>query len=174
VKSEEPSVLALTKKTGYGLIALSHLAGLRDGEVASASAIARLFGVPQALLMNVMKELASAGFVQSVRGAGGGYRLARRPADIRLAELTSAVERPVKLAECLTKAVGKAPCTREQMALCPVADPVHRFHRKLSDFLNNVTLEELLNPLSETRDRPHFPPRKMGSVPSFRTGPDHE
>ncbi len=137
-------MLALTKKTGYGLIAMGHLAALRDGEVASASAIARLFGVPRALLMNVLKELASAGFVRSVRGAGGGYRLARRPRDIHLAELTRAVERPVRLAECVTKVAGEKRCTREMMARCPVADPVHRFHRKLNDFLQKVTLEEIL------------------------------
>jgi Rrf2 family protein len=137
-------MLALTKKTGYGLIAMGHLAALPEGEVASASAIARQFGVPQALLMNVLKELAAAGFVQSVRGAGGGYRLARRPRDIRLSELTSAVEHPVRLTECVTKAAGDKRCTREMMARCPVADPVHRFHRKLNDFLQNVTLEEIL------------------------------
>ena len=70
-EDKELRMLALTKKTGYGLIAMGHLAALARGEVASASAIARQFGVPQALLMNVLKELASAGFVQSVRGAGG-------------------------------------------------------------------------------------------------------
>jgi len=139
-------MLALTKKPGYGLIAMSHLAGLKDGQVASAAAIARLFGVPQALLMNVLKELAAAGFVQSVRGAGGGYRLARRPRDIHLAELTGAVERPVRLAECVTKVAADGRCTRKMMARCPIADPVHRFHRKLNDFLQKVTLEEILNP----------------------------
>jgi Rrf2 family protein len=143
---KEAAMLALTKKTGYGLIALSHLAGLTVGQVASAAAIAALYGVPKALLMNVLKELASAGFVRSVRGAGGGYRLARKPRDIRLAELTTAVERPVRLAECVTKAAGDHRCTRDMMARCPVADPVHRFHRKLSDFLQSVTLEEILNP----------------------------
>jgi Rrf2 family protein len=139
-------MLALTKKTGYGLIAMSHLAGLPEGDVASAASIADLFGVPKALLMNVLKELAAAGFVQSVRGAGGGYRLARRPRDIRLAELTGAVERPVRLAECVTRAARDRQCTREMMARCPVADPVHRFHRKLNDFLQKVSLEEILNP----------------------------
>jgi Rrf2 family protein len=139
-------LLALTKKTGYGLIALSHLAGLKDGQVASAASIAKLFGVPRALLMNVLKELASARFVQSVRGAGGGYRLARWPRDLRLAELVGAVERPVRLAECVTNVAGPRRCTREMMARCPVSDPVHRFHRKLNDFLQTVTLEDILNP----------------------------
>ena len=165
-------MLALTKKTGYGLIAMGHLASLKDGRVASAASIAGLFGVPQALLMNVLKELAAAGFVESVRGAGGGYRLARRPRDIRLAELTSAVERPVRLVECVTKAAAHRRCTRVMMAHCPVADPVHRFHRKLNDFLPGVTLEEILNPFvpaaTENRDSPHFPKRKMGTVPSAR------
>jgi Rrf2 family protein len=139
-------MLALTKKTGYGLVAMGHLAGLRDGEVASATQIARLFGVPRALLMNVLKELAAAGFVESVRGASGGYRLARRPEEILLADLTAAVERPVQLAECSTQAASSGPCTKEQMARCPVVDPVHRFHRRLSDFLRTMTLAEILGP----------------------------
>ena len=144
-------MLALTKKTGYGLVALGHLAGLKDGQVASATQIARLFGVPRALLMNVLKELAAAGFVESVRGASGGYRLARRPEEIRLADLTAAVERPVQLAECATRAASAGPCTKEQMARCPVVDPVHRFHRRLSDFLNTMTLAEILGPSSRLR-----------------------
>jgi Rrf2 family protein len=161
-------LLALTKKTGYGLIAMAHLAGLKDGQVASAGAIARLFGVPQSLLMNVLKELAAAGFVESVRGAGGGYRLDRRPRDIRLAELIAAVERPVRLTECVTKVAEDRKCTREMMARCPVADPVHRFHRKLNDFLQNVTLEEILNPPLRLPDpaeaQPSRPRRADGAL----------
>src|ERR1035437_1275386 len=85
-------MLSLTKKTGYGLIAMTHLAQLEAHEVASAREIADLFGVPASLLMNVLKELAAAGYVESVRGAKGGYRLARRPEEINLADLVSAME----------------------------------------------------------------------------------
>lgn len=70
-------MLALTKKTGYGLIAMAHLAELPEGRVCSAREIAALYEIPAALLMNVLKALSSAGYVESFRGARGGYRLAR-------------------------------------------------------------------------------------------------
>ena len=139
-------MLALTKKTGYGLIAMAHLAGLSDDEVSSAREISDMFGVPASLLMNVMKELCAAGYVESVRGAHGGYRLAMRPEEINLADLIATIERPVRLAECVTDEAGKGECTCEVMARCPIRDPVHRVNRKLSDFLKKVTLAEIVEP----------------------------
>ena len=148
-------MLALTKKTGYALVAMAHLAKLGDGQVASARQIARQFKAPVALLMNVLKELAAAGFVDSVRGAHGGYRLARPPAEVSLADVVEALEGPVRLAECMTAQAGDdEECTCQVMAHCPVADPVHRVHRRLNDFLKKVTLAEIVEPtkvLAEAR-----------------------
>ncbi|MCK4602185.1 MAG: Rrf2 family transcriptional regulator [Phycisphaerae bacterium] len=140
-------MLALTKKTGYGLIAMSHLARLKDGRVASAREISELFDVPTSLLMNVLKELSAAGYVESVRGAHGGYRLARDPGEISLADLITAVEGPIRLAECVTGQIsdaGNATC--RLMDRCPIADPVHRVHRKLKDFLKKVMLTDIVEP----------------------------
>jgi len=145
-------MLAMTKKTGYGLIAMAHLAGLSDGEVSSAREISDMFGVPASLLMNVMKELCAAGYVESVRGAHGGYRLAMRPEEINLADLIATIERPVRLAECVTDEAGKGECTCEVMSRCPISDPVHRVHRKLNDFLRKVTLAEILDPTLNISD----------------------
>jgi len=138
-------MLALTKKTSYGLVAMAHLARLEGGQVASAQKIADLFGVPTSLLMNVLKELAAAGYVESVRGMHGGYRLARRPEEINLADLIASIERPVP-AQCVTDPGNERECTGELMARCPIADPVHRVHRKLNDFLRKVTLAEIVEP----------------------------
>jgi Rrf2 family protein len=140
-------MLSLTKKTGYGLIAMTHLARLPDDQHASAREIAEMFGVPTALLMNILKELAGAGYVQSVRGAHGGYRLARDPEHISLAELVGTLEGPMRLAECLRedhKAGEQMICALVDR--CPIADPVHRVQRKLSDFLKNLTLADIAEP----------------------------
>ena len=143
-------MLAFTKKTGYALVAMSHLAGLEPGQVASAREIADLFGVPTSLLMNVLKQLAGAGYVESVRGSRGGYRLAREPDQISLADVVAALEGPIRLAECIVGTTDdKSECTCRLMARCPVADPVHRVHRKLKDFLVKVTLAEIVNPARE-------------------------
>ncbi len=103
-----------------------------------------MFGVPQALLMNVLKQLCAAGYVESVRGARGGYRLARGLDEITLASLVEAVEGPVRLSNCLSDPDKQDECTGAMMAKCPIADPVHRVQRKLNDFLKKVTLAELV------------------------------
>ena len=149
-------MLALTKKAGYGLIAMTHLAQMPPGKLASAREISRLFGVPTALLMNVLKELAAAGYVESVRGVRGGYRLARSPDRINMADLVESLDGPVRLSECV--AAGRQQdqeCTCKEMASCPVTDPVHRIHRRLHDFLKKVTLAEIVEPTSALVDRLH-------------------
>ena len=140
-------MLALTKKTGYGLIAMTHLVRLGEGQVASAREIAGEFELPTSLMMNVLKKLASAGYVESVRGARGGYRLAVRVEDVSLADLITALERPIRLAECVAdgrKYDDEAICPIVDR--CPVAGPVHRVQRKLSDFLKQVSLADIVEP----------------------------
>ncbi len=109
--------------------------------------IVRPNNAPTSLVMNVLKQLAAEGYIESVRGAHGGYRLARDPEAISLADLVEAVEGPVRLAECvINKAGDHEECTFRMMADCPIADPVHRVQRKLNDFLKKVTLAEIVEP----------------------------
>ena len=110
---------------------------------ASAREISERFGVPASMMMNVLKELSASGYVESVRGAHGGYRLARDPDQINLGDLIATIERPVRLAECVTDAAGEDECTCELMARCPISDPVHRVHRKLADFLKILAEREI-------------------------------
>ena len=147
-------MLALTKKTGYGLIAMTHLAGLGEDALASARESADRFGVPLSLLMNVLKQLSAAGFIESVRGARGGYRLGRDPGEISLAELITAVEGPIRLAECVARereVADDEPC--RLLDRCPIADPVHRVQRRLSDFLKTVTLADIVRPSLTAADK---------------------
>jgi len=148
-------MLALTKKTGYGLIAMTHLSRLGAGRVASAREIAERFGVPASLLMNVMKELAAVGYLESVRGARGGYRLAGGLERVSLADLITAVEGPIRLAECISGAAGEdADGTCHLMHRCPISAPVHRVQRKLSDFLKQVSLAEIVEAAPEEAPLP--------------------
>jgi len=130
---------------------MTYLARLDNGEVASAREIAKEFGVPLSLLMNVLKELATGGYVESVRGARGGYRLARPACEVNLADLIAAIEGPIRMAKCITGDAEMSVCSI--MDRCPIADPVHRVNRMISDFLKNLTLSELVEPaLSATKE----------------------
>ena len=140
-------MLALTKKTGYALVAMGYLAQLGEGDVASARQIAGELEVPVAPLMNVLKELAAAGYIESVRGARGGYRLSCDPEAVSLADVIAALEGPVRLSECLVGHAGRdGECSQSLMARCQVGGPLHRVQRKLSDFLKRVSLAEIVNP----------------------------
>jgi Rrf2 family protein len=136
-------MLSITKKAGYGMVAMTHLATLSDDRVSSAREIAEIFGVPVSLLMNVLKELSAAGLVASTRGAKGGYRLARPAGEVTMAEILTALEGPIRLADCV-EGGGDKVC--KLVDGCPIVRPVHRVNREISDILSKVTLEEMADP----------------------------
>jgi Rrf2 family protein len=67
-------MLCLTRQVEYALIALEHLSET-NGQLASARSISDTHGLPPALVMKILKRLHGAGWLQSVRGWNGGYRI---------------------------------------------------------------------------------------------------
>lgn len=133
-------MLSLTRKCEYALIAASHLARAGD-MVVSARDIAARYSIPLPLLMNVLKTLNRCGLVESVRGARGGYMLARPARDITLQELIEGVEGPVRLVRCVTPASGEPAC--DLSGNCPIRDPLHRLHERFRAFLTAVTVADV-------------------------------
>jgi Rrf2 family transcriptional regulator, iron-sulfur cluster assembly transcription factor len=90
--------MKLSTKGRYATVAMVDLAILTRGDGArhvSLAEIARRQDVSQAYLEQLFVKLRRAGLVESVRGPGGGYRLARAPGEIRIAEVLEAVEETV-------------------------------------------------------------------------------
>lgn len=156
-------MLTLTKKTSYALIALSHLA--RCGQdPASSREIAEHYSVPPALLTKVLKLLAKNGFVRSLRGSKGGYRLAITPSRVSLSALISAIDGPVRLVECALEGTATdrpaSACRVEDK--CPVRGAVLRVNRKLLELLEEVTLADVLlaPPPADGQPEPVAAPRQ--------------
>jgi Rrf2 family protein len=83
----------LCAKTEYACLALLELAQRHsDGEPVQVRRIAERHGIPAAFLVQIFQELKRAGLVTSIRGAAGGYQLARSPEEITLAEVIDIVE----------------------------------------------------------------------------------
>lgn len=132
-------MLALTKRTEYGLIAMCHLAR-RDGQVVSAREIAEPTRTRVALLMSVLKSLNQKGLLRSTRGASGGYSLARPASEISLADLIDAVEGPVRFVKCVP---GFADAGCEMTNTCPVRRPVLKISEHLRQFLAGISIATL-------------------------------
>src|SRR3989304_9959497 len=92
--------MQITRKTDYGLRAISELAR-RPEEATPIAHIAQRHGIPDSFLEKIMQELRQAGLVEATHGRSGGYRLARPPPQISLKEVVHALEGPIALVMCL-------------------------------------------------------------------------
>ncbi len=144
-------MLSFTRKTEYGLIAMVRLAALPEGELISARQLANQTGGSLSLLMNVLKDLATCGYVESVRGSRGGYRLGGDPAKINVAELVAGLEGPVRLTECVVTSKHSGQSSNcDMLNSCPIIGPVRLVQEKLNEVLASLTLADMAESVSLT------------------------
>ena len=115
--------MQLTLYSDYSLRVLIYLAVDSD-RLATIEEIARSYGISKAHLTKVVHQLGVRGYVQTVRGRGGGLRLARRPEEIGIGEVIRATEEKMSLVECfepgtsrcaIETACGLRPVLREAL-----------------------------------------------------------
>ena len=131
-------MLRISKKSDYAIVALSHLIATKIP--VSAREIADKYGLSTQMLANVLKMLASAGVLKSKRGVLGGYILEKNPENIFLGEIFDIIEGPVGLSDCTDESKS---CGCE--ARCPAKHPMLLINQKIKSFVNNLSLEEILN-----------------------------
>ncbi len=85
----------ISAKVDYGTRALLTLAAAPTGTTMKAEELAGAQQLPARFVENILVELRRAGLVASQRGAEGGYRLARPPAQVPLADVIRALEGPL-------------------------------------------------------------------------------
>jgi Rrf2 family nitric oxide-sensitive transcriptional repressor len=91
--------MRLTTMTDYALRLLMYVAH-QPHRLCTIAEVADAYGISQAHLMKITHQLGLAGFVETVRGKGGGMRLAAAPAAINLGAVVRAVEPDFALVEC--------------------------------------------------------------------------
>ena len=92
--------MRLTHLADYAVVLMTAAARCAAGARLSATELSGETGVPLPTAQKLMGQLAGAGLLTSVRGAGGGFALARPAADISLADIVEAVEGPIAMTVC--------------------------------------------------------------------------
>lgn len=101
--------MRLTTFSDYSLRVLTYLA-LRPGELATIPAIAAAYAISENHLMKVVQHLARTGVVESLRGKGGGIRLALEPGEIPLGQVVRLSEGSAPIVECMADDGSNACC----------------------------------------------------------------
>ena len=148
--------MRLSVRGEYALRAMLAL-GLREGEpVVRIQAIADEQRIPKRFLEQILNDLKDAGVVTSRRGVQGGYRLARSPGEISLAEIIRHIDGPLAPVSCVSERFYER-CTCPDEARCGLRSIMREVRDAVSDMLEGVTLAELCRRtrvLSQVREVP--------------------
>lgn len=132
--------MKLSTKGRYAVMAMADLARSSQDRPAPLGEIASRQEISLSYLEQLFAKLRRAGIVKSVRGPGGGYRLARAASETRIADIMLAVEEPVDVTRCQHKPAG----CMENGARCITHDLWDELGRHIHLFLNGVTLDDVI------------------------------
>jgi len=132
--------MKLSTKTRYGVRAILELAANQSVDPMRLKVIADRQNISIKYLEQLMAILKSAGFIRSVRGARGGYILAKPANQIKLSEVFKALEGPVTPVECLE---SKKYCAR--VADCVARQLWEEVQEAIMNVLESVTLQDLVD-----------------------------
>lgn len=132
-------MMKLSTRGCYGLRAMLELALHHGGRPVLMRNIAENQGVSRKYLHALLTSLKSAGLVRSVRGAGGGYLLARAPGQIRVDEVVQVLEGSLCVTDCVE---DPASCDRHDR--CATHDLWKELSAAVQQLLAGLTLEDLV------------------------------
>jgi Rrf2 family protein len=130
--------MRISAKSEYACVAMLELAAsYRERQPVRVKTIAEAHGIPQRFLVQILLQLKSAGLVVSLRGAFGGYQLARLPETISLADVIGAMDREPAVRTTLAPASGS-----------PAVQAIHSVWKDIQAqeqrLLEELTLAELV------------------------------
>ena len=135
-------MIILSKLADYGVIVATHLAAHPERQ-ATAAAVAAETRLPPATVAKLLKGLAHAGLVTATRGAAGGYRLAREPGAISVAQVVAAIDGDIGMTQC---SIHADDCDRT--AYCPTRPHWAAINRAVGAALAAVTLDDMISPFA--------------------------
>jgi Rrf2 family protein len=134
-------MLKINKKVEYALMALKFMADKKDpSALTSAREVCDLFHTPFDTTAKVMQVMNNHDILKSTKGIKGGYSLSKSLSDITYMELTRMIEGKPDIGRVCSGEKGSC----ELLGTCNISVPVEALNRKLTSFLEGLSLEELL------------------------------
>ena len=132
--------MKISTKGKYGLRAMIDLAQYSEQEAVSISSIAQRQKISESYLEQLVAKLKKAGLVVSLRGAAGGYRLARPAAGISVGDVLRALEGDVRAVICTAQT--EEGCEGEE--LCVTKYVWQRINESIEKTVDEMMLDQLV------------------------------
>jgi len=134
----------LSKKTKYGLKALSYLARQDTEGPTQIATISQSENIPQKFLESILLSLRKSGFLGSKKGKGGGYYLLKPPEEISISEVYRLLEGPIAMVPCVSLNFYEKcdDCLDEKT--CSVHKLMIQVRDNTLEILNNTSLSDLI------------------------------
>jgi FeS assembly SUF system regulator len=139
-------MIRITKMSDYGILLLSRFADPQGpaARVQTVRDLAEGTRVPEPTVGKLLKALTRSGLLISTRGVKGGYRLARRPQEITVAQIIGAIDGPIAITDCSTDDALHR-CDLE--GRCPVQTNWQKINVAIKDSLEKITLADMAGPM---------------------------
>lgn len=138
-------MIRIGKLTDYAMLIVSRLAKT-EGALLSATALAEEVHLSSTTVSKVLKILSEANLVKSVRGAEGGYLLAKSAAEITVADIITAMEGDFAITECCELSNQCA-----IHSICAMRDNWRKINKAIQAMLSGLTILDMLEPLPISR-----------------------
>ncbi len=133
--------MKVSTKGRYALRIMLDLAMHNSGDLVPLKDIAKRQGITLKYMEQIISPLSKAGFVQSLRGSAGGYRLARNPSEYTVGSILRVLEGPLAPTACLETDVNECP----RVDSCPTISFWNGLNKVINEYVDSVTLEDLVN-----------------------------
>lgn len=141
--------MQITRAGEYAVIGLLYLARQPQGRKVMIEEISQAEGIPQSFLAKIFQSLVHAGLVESHRGVGGGFSLARPPAAISLLDIFRAVEGVFALQKCVAEQ-PECVVSEHRLDTCALCAVFAEAQGRVNEVFARTTLASLTQPRSTT------------------------
>lgn len=135
----------LSRKTKYGLKALTYLARHCNGQPVQIASISESENISRKFLESILLILRKSGYLSSKKGKGGGYYLLKEPKEIPIAAVYRILEGPIAMVPCVSLNFYEKcdDCPDEES--CSVHNLMIRVRDNTLQIFENTTLADLIN-----------------------------
>jgi Rrf2 family transcriptional regulator, iron-sulfur cluster assembly transcription factor len=159
-------MIGIGRHTDYAARIILHLSALPEGTQVTAGDIAGERLLPRPFMRRIVVQLAAAGILRTIRGAGGGIALARPASKISLLDVMRAMEGDLVLNACVGQPAG---CPLS--AACTVQRAWTKVTRQLEKTLSDIRFDRLANGIEREIAKGGYankPGSKTGSLQSLK------